>query len=61
MVLCGVYWHPDLRELVDETNLRYLLARTISFLDKLAPISPTCRADSLILKKLQRLIFNSQC
>jgi hypothetical protein len=44
--------------LVDETNLRDLLSRTISFLDRLAPISPTCQADCLILKKVQRLIFN---
>ncbi|KAM0707289.1 hypothetical protein Q7P35_005527 [Cladosporium inversicolor] len=61
LVLCDVYWHPDLCQLVDEANLRHLLSRTISFLEQLAPISPTCRLDCLVLKKAQKLIFSMPC
>jgi hypothetical protein len=43
--------------LVPEDKFKALFLRTMRFLQNLAPISPTSRADCLILKKLETRLF----
>lgn len=57
LVLCAVYHNEWSRKLVEADKLSELLDRTISFLRKLSPISPTCKADCGILEKFRNLLF----
>lgn len=56
LVLCAVY-KSAMAGFIDESKLRRLLERTIRFLRRLAPISPTCTADCSILEKFRNFLF----
>jgi hypothetical protein len=57
MLVLSATWHNEhLRKLVDPDDFQRLLGRTISFLHRLSPISPTCQLDCSILEKIQRVI-----
>ncbi|KJX95744.1 hypothetical protein TI39_contig1052g00001 [Zymoseptoria brevis] len=57
LVLLAVYRCTCLNSMVPEARLIQLLERTIAFLRRLTPISPTCKADCGILEKLQHTMF----
>jgi hypothetical protein len=57
LVLAAVYNTNHMRSLVPGTRFRELLVRTIRFLRKLAPISPTCACDCGILEKFNNYLF----
>ncbi|KAF2763949.1 hypothetical protein EJ03DRAFT_283087 [Teratosphaeria nubilosa] len=57
LVLSATYYSNALRSLVDPDRFRRLLERTIGFLRKLSPISPTCAIDCSILEKIHKKIF----
>ncbi|KAH9819796.1 C6 zinc finger protein domain-containing protein, partial [Teratosphaeria destructans] len=57
LVLSATYYNKALSPLVDKERFRKLLERTIRFLRKLAPISPTCRIDCSILESIQKKLF----
>lgn len=57
LVLCAVRNNLWMKDAVDAGELHRLLDRTISFLRKLAPISPTCKADCGILEKFRNHLF----
>jgi hypothetical protein len=57
LVLSATYNSGYLRRLVPEDKFKALLNRTIKFLRRLAPISPTSRADCLILEKFEKTLF----
>jgi hypothetical protein len=57
LVLSATYSSPYLKQLVPEDKFKALLKRTIKFLRRLAPISPTSRADCLILEKFETTLF----
>lgn len=45
-----------LKHLVSEEDLQRVLNRTISFLRKLSPLSPSLQADAMILENTSRII-----
>ncbi|CAK4033147.1 hypothetical protein DOTSEDRAFT_72963 [Lecanosticta acicola] len=57
LVLSATYSHNILKIIVDEKKFHRLLQRTITFLRRLAPISPTCQADCGILEKFSNTLF----
>lgn len=57
LVLAAVYQHQNLRCYVPRDKLLGLLDRTISTLDRLAPISQTCKADCWILRQIRNSMF----
>ena len=57
LVLAAAFNTPYLRTLVDKERFQRLLGRTITFLRKLSPISPTCYNDCGILEGISRLLF----
>jgi hypothetical protein len=58
MLVLSATWRTHyLRKLIDQERFEFLLGRTISFLRKLSPISPTCQLDCSILEKIQRVLF----
>ena len=57
LVLSAAFYNRYLSQLVNRERFQYLLERTISFLRRLSPISPTCSIDCSILEKIQRLLF----
>lgn len=59
LVLSATYRHPVLKRIVNENKFHRLLQRTITFLRRLAPISPTCQADCGILEKFSNTLFPS--
>jgi hypothetical protein len=60
LVLSAVWRTQLLRRLVDQDRFQGLLERTISFLDELSAISPTCQHDCDILKKIRRVLFGGR-
>lgn len=58
LVLTAVVKSSHLKSLVSEDRYHKLLKRTIAFLRKLAPISPTCQADVGILEKFATRLFD---
>lgn len=60
LVLAATYTHEKLKVYVPEDKLRYLLDRTITFLDRLAPISQTCKADCWILRRIRQWVFQTK-
>jgi hypothetical protein len=60
MLVLSATWHiPYLRKLIDQERFEFLLGRTIIFLRKLSPISPTCQLDCSTLEKIQRVLFGN--
>jgi hypothetical protein len=60
MLVLSATWRTHyLRKLIDQERFETLLGRTISFLRKLSPISPTCQLDCSILEKIQRVLFGT--
>ena len=59
LVLSATWRNPYLRKLIDQERFEFLLGRTIIFLRKLSPISPTCKLDCSILEKIQRVLFGT--
>jgi len=57
LVMSATYWNRYLKKLVPADRFQVLLQRTITFLRRLGPISPTCTVDCSILEKLQRQLF----
>lgn len=57
LVLSAVFNNEYMKTLVPEPKFKRLLQRTIGFLRRLAPISPTCAADCSILEKFQNTLF----
>lgn len=58
MLVLSATWRNDhMRKLIDSERFKRLLRRTIRFLCKLAPISPTCKLDCSILEKIERILF----
>lgn len=57
LVLSAVYNSEYMKTLVPEHKFKKLLQRTIGFLRRLSPISPTCSADCVILEKFQHTLF----
>ncbi len=58
MLVLSATWRTEyLRKLIDPDRFQRLLSRTIGFLRRLAPISPTCQLDCSILEKIQRVLF----
>jgi len=57
LVLSATYYNRWLSKLVDPDRFRKLLERTIGFLRRLGPISPTCKIDCSILEKIHRHLF----
>lgn len=57
LVLSATWRIPYMRKLIDQERFQNLLSRTIGFLRKLSPISPTCQLDCSILEKIQRVLF----
>lgn len=57
LVLAATYRHERLKRYVPRDRLRSLLDRTIAWLGRLAPISQTCKADCLILQRIQNSLF----
>ncbi|KAM3413937.1 hypothetical protein BST61_g10608 [Cercospora zeina] len=58
LVLCAAFRSSIIRPMVSEERLKALMERTINFLRRLAPISPTCAADCGILEKFWKVVFN---
>ena len=59
LVLSATWRNPYLRKLIDQERFEFLLGRTIIFLRKLSPISPTCKLECSILEKIQRVLFGT--
>jgi hypothetical protein len=60
MLVLSATWRTHyMREYIDQERFETLLGRTISFLRKLSPISPTCKLDCSILEKIQRVLFGT--
>ena len=59
LVLAATFNTKTLKQLVPEDRFQRLLERTISFLRRLSPISPTCHNDCLILEKINRHLFGA--
>jgi len=57
LVLSAVYYTKYLRALVPEAQFQSHLERTIRFLRRLAPISPTCASDCQILERISKVLF----
>ena len=57
LVLAATFYNNWLKQLVPEQRFRALLERTIGFLRKLAPISPTCFHDCSILEGISGVLF----
>lgn len=57
LVLSATYQNAYLKTLVPAERFHQLLERTIAFLRKLAPISPTCMVDCGILEKFNNHLF----
>ncbi|GAB7360772.1 hypothetical protein MBLNU230_g0760t1 [Neophaeotheca triangularis] len=57
LVLSATYYNKYLKQLIDSEKLKVLLERTIQFLRRLAPISPTCSNDCVILEKINHCLF----
>lgn len=57
LVLSATFNQKHLRGLVDADRFSRLLQRTITFLRRLEPISPTCRHDCTLLEKISRKLF----
>jgi hypothetical protein len=58
MLVLSAAWHTFfLRKLIDRDRFQELLDRTIGFLSKLSSISPTCRDDCKILRKIRQFLF----
>lgn len=57
LVLCATFTTDYMKQIVQTDKFRERLHRTIGFLRKLAPISPTCAADCGILEKFNNLLF----
>jgi hypothetical protein len=58
LVLAAVFRSNTCSKLVPELRFRQLLQRTIGFLRKLAPISPTCQHDCAILERINKRLFS---
>lgn len=58
LVLAATFNCRHMKSLVPEDRFRRLLERTITFLRRLGPISPTCKIDCSILEKIQRVLFD---
>ena len=60
MLVLSATWRTHyMREHINQERFETLLGRTISFLRKLSPISPTCKLDCSILEKIQRVLFGT--
>ena len=57
LVLSAAYQSNILRSWVPQERFQYLIERTITFLRRLAPISPTSAADCGILEKFNNILF----
>ena len=58
LVHAAVYYDKTLKILIEDVpRFRRLLDRTIRFLRRLAPISPTCANDCSILEKIRHRLF----
>ncbi|EME42038.1 hypothetical protein DOTSEDRAFT_72963 [Dothistroma septosporum NZE10] len=57
LVLSAAYQSNMLRSWVPQERFKYLIERTITFLRRLAPISPTSAADCGILEKFNNILF----
>ena len=57
LVLSATYYNKWLKTLVARDRFHGLLERTIRFLRRLSPISPTCAHDCSILEKITTLLF----
>jgi len=58
LVLAAVYYDKTLKRLIEDVpRFKKLLERTIRFLRRLAPISPTCANDCSILEKIRHQLF----
>lgn len=60
LVLAASYHNVYLKTLVDKERFSALIERTINFLRRLTPISPTCYHDCGILERISRLLFSQQ-
>jgi hypothetical protein len=58
LVLAGTY-RSHLSRLISRKKLEELLIRTIEFLDKYSPISPTLKKDVEMLRDIKQQIFGS--
>lgn len=56
-MLTAVVKSSIFKSLVPEEEYHRLLKRTIAFLRRLSPISPTCQADCGILEKFSNTLF----
>jgi hypothetical protein len=57
LVLSAAHYNNWLKTFVPSERFNELLERTIKFLRRLGPISPTCWIDCSILEKISHLIF----
>ena len=57
LVLSATYHNKYLKVLIDQERFQKLLTRTIGFLRRLGPISPTCAIDCAILEKINKALF----
>ena len=57
LVLSAAFHNKYLNRLIPTDRFHRLLERTIQFLRRLSPISPTCHNDCAILEKINRLLF----
>lgn len=57
LVLSAAYESPLLGTWVPQERFQQLMQRTITFLRRLAPISPTSAADCGILEKFNKILF----
>ena len=58
LVLAAVYYDKTLKRLIEDVpRFKRLLDRTIRFLRRLAPISPTCANDCGILENIRHRLF----
>ena len=57
LVLSATFYNKSLNYLVPQERFEKLMGRTIKFLRRLSPISPTCAADCGILEKFSNILF----
>ena len=57
LVLSATYYNKILKPTVPTERFQNLLIRTIGFLRRLGPISPTCAIDCAILEKINNFLF----
>lgn len=57
LVLAASYHNTYLQNFVEKERFHRLIERTIVFLRRLAPISPTCYHDCGILERISRYLF----